>query len=196
MFFKKYVILKLRGRFMIYTFLITFCSIYAVFAIFVAYVVIKNCRKKINTDETKMTKNDFVIMFPRFLPIISWVCSLLCAAIIIFMSTIGYNETATWWIFAAFVIMDFLALFASYTTANILLIIKGDEITYYTAFGRKRILTFDDIASVKHYKQTVVCYNKDNKYIFDINYALIGYDLFMSRIRNKPNREKKKKSKS
>lgn len=163
------------------TFLISFTITYIVLAILIFSIMVSN--KKYSS---KMSRNDFIIRYPKFLPFICLGCSLFCVFIIIFMSTIGYNETVNWWTLSIFIIITLLALIAMYATLRIKIIIKDNDIIYFPAFGKKRNLTFDDIASVKYLKQSVTCYNKDNKRIFNIDFALLGYELFLSRIKDKP----------
>ena len=169
------------------SFLVSYILIYIVLSVLISSIFATN--SKLNA---KMTKKDFIIKYPKILPIICFICSLCSSGIIIFMSTIGYNETASWWVFMIFIIITLLALIAMYATLRIKIIVKDNDIIYYPAFAKKRTLTFDDIVSVKYHNQSVTCYNKNNKYIFNIDFALSGYELFLSRINNKPLRTDKK----
>lgn len=170
-----------------FTFIISYGLIYIVLSLLFLLLAITS--KKYSS---KMTRNDFIIRYPKLLPIILFLCSLFSTGLVIFMSTIGYNETVTWWSLLFFVALSLLSLIAMYTTSRIKLIIKNNDIIYYPAFGKVRALTFNDITSVKyHNSHSVTCYN-NNKRIFNIDFALLGYDLFLSRIKDKPLYTKKK----
>ncbi len=163
-----------------FTFILSYIITYIVLNILFLCIALIN--KKYTA---KMTRNNFIIKYPILLPILMFIISLIFTVIILFMATIGYNETASWWVFVIFSIFVLLSLITMYATLRIKIIIVENDIIYFPAFSKKRNFTFDDITSVKYHKQSVTCYNK-KKRIFNIDFMLSGYELFLSRIQNKP----------
>ena len=140
-----------------------------------------------------MTKTDFTVRYPKLVAIVGITDTLFFSAIIVLMSTVLYNETVTTGVIIGFSAFAFLGIALSYATIRLKIVVKNAKITYYPLFGKKREYTFNDITSVKYLKAGFVCYS-GNKRLFSLDYMLIGFDLFLSRVSNKPKRVKQKKN--
>ena len=146
------------------------------------FLIIQKCNKK---NESKMTRDDFVVRYPKALSIISVSCSLFFLIIIVLISTVLYNEENSLLSYIAFfifcLIFILLGLIAFYATIKERVIVKGNNITYYPAFLKKRVFTFKEISSVKWDTHGVICY-KNNKKIMAVFSGMEGYDFLVSRL--------------
>lgn len=158
-------------------------------------ILVNKSKKK---QEIKMTRNNFVVKFPTTVALISLICSFFFLVVLVLLSTVFYDETATLvtWIllyifFISFILLCFVCFYAS---IRVKLIIKDNNITYYPPFSPKKEYTFDDITSVKHDNlQGLMCYKGDKKIFAVFTMGVIGYELFESRV-HKHLYEKKKKN--
>lgn len=164
-------------------YVITMCVSLILFSLL--FLIIQKCNKK---NESKMTSDDFVVRYPKAAPIILICCATFFLVVTILMSTILYNEENSlltyilcYIFFTFFIILSLIGFWATITEK---VIVKGNNITYYRAFRKKRVFTFEEISSVKWDHLGVICY-KNGKKIMAVFCEMEGYDLLASRLRSK-----------
>jgi len=161
-------------------------AIITTFVISIVFWFADRSAKKI---EAAMKPGDFVIRQPKFALILYIIMSIPLLIVLIILATIDYIDPDKWealWVAWPLLLLGpfFTVLWLRYK-----IVVKGNQITSRTYFGKKQTYAFDYITMVKQGAvptrggslSTTIAYH-DNKKLFRVTALCPGYNLLVGRL--------------